>query len=411
MKIVDDNFAIGCFFTRKDPDNKNNWHSSNADEMTAEQRRANKAKLEANEKEKAEQEKKRHDKIARLLTKVYKNLSVNNGHEYLTRKGIEGHGIKSRKKGQELIIPCYGADGRVYTVQRITKQGGKFLFAGGRKKGSYFPFVKKGEDLSVILICEGFATAASVRQATGKPTVAAIDSGNLKPVLEILKMKFPESRFVICADNDAFTFHESKRPKSIKPKEIAGDDPRWKEWREADLLWNVGIDKAKQAAAANGGASVVCPVFHDEDIKDKPTDFNDLHALYGLSSVNKQIMEVINAIPERGETAGGMENSRDPNQQPSGSHYSTDPIEDDYPDPTYGLEPIEIMKQGDFGLAFRCLGHHAGLNYYFSFKQRRIVSLSAGQHTIQNLLAYLQYGVNPYHITCQPCPRACQISV
>jgi len=95
-------------------------------------------------------------------------------------------------------------------------------------------------------------------------------------------------------------------------------------------------------------------------------------------------MDAVNAIPEKGEASGGLENTRDPDQQPSGGDYIYDPNEQH--DPTYGMEPIQIEKQGDFELAFRCLGQYGGLNYYFSFKQRRIVSLSASQHTIQNLL-------------------------
>lgn len=384
MKIVDGNFAIGCFFTRKDPDNKHKWHSNSGETLTSAQRRENKAKLEAYEKEKREEEARRHEKITQLLSRAYKSLPKTSKHEYLMRKGVKPHGIKTRKKGGELVIPLYAPDGRVSTIQRITKTGGKYLFTGGKKAGSYFPFATKEDDLSTILICEGFATAATVREATGFPCVAAIDSGNLKPVLEVLKKKYPRSRFIICADNDQFTFHESKRPKSIKPKEISGDDPRWQEWREAGLLWNVGIDKARQAAAANGGAHVIWPDFTDLPLSDKPTDYNDLAIMVAPDFVREQIMAAIEAIPAKGEAAEGLESSHDPDQQPFGGEFSHDP--NYVPDPTSGMERIRIAQQGDFGLAFRCLGHHAGLNYYFSFKQRRIVSLSASQHTIQNLL-------------------------
>ena len=239
------------------------------------------------------------------------------------------------------------------------------------------------------MICEGFATGATIRQATKLPVAAAIDSGNLIWCLHVLKQKFPNSRFVICADNDAWTFHESKRPKSIKPREIAADDFRWAEWREAGLLWNVGIDKARQAAAKCGGASVVAPNFNGFPITDRPTDFNDLAKLAGEAAVAEQIMAAVNAIPERGEAAEGTDTPSVPDQQPLGGEYfQPNPayLKPDYPPPPPEIEPIEIEEQGDFGLAFRCLGYNGGNYYYFNFRERRIVQMSAPAHTINNLL-------------------------
>lgn len=396
MKVVDGNFAIGCFFTRKDPDNKHKWHSNSGEKLSSEERKARKDRMEAYEREKKEEEAKTQERLTRRLTAVYKSLpkfSAKPSHakhnQYFERKGVQDHGLKFRAKGNEIIVPLYAPDGRVTTIQRITPQGGKFLFVGGKKKGSYFPFVKKGEDFSIILIAEGIATGATIREATGLPVAAAIDSGNLIWVLDVLKKKFPTSRFVICADNDAWTFHESKRPKSIKPKEIAADDPRWNEWREAGLLWNVGVDKARQAAAKCGGASVVAPDFSGLSIQDRPTDFNDLAALTDNDRVRDQIMAAVNAIPERGEAAGGLDATRDPDQQPSGSeYYPPDPsyLAPDYPPAPPPIDPVKIEEKGDFDLRFRCLGHNGGSYYYFSFKERRIVSLTAPAHTIHNLL-------------------------
>lgn len=182
MKVVDGSFAIGCFFTRKDPDNKHNWHSSSGETMTAEERRAQKEKLAAYERKKREEEDRKYKRLSGLLTTAYKNLpKVKAGkigkNDYLERKGIQPHGIKYRSKGWELIIPLYNPDGTVSTVQRIIPNGGKFLFSGGKKKGAYFPFVKKGDSFDIILICEGFATGATLREATGLPVAAAICRG------------------------------------------------------------------------------------------------------------------------------------------------------------------------------------------------------------------------------------------
>ena len=129
--------------------------------------------------------------------------------------------------------------------------------------------------------------------------------------------------------------------------------------------------------------------FDGVDISKKPTDFNDLAFVRGNEAVNAQVQAVVNAIPEKGEATGGLENTRDPDQQPSGGeYYPHDPsyLTPDYPPPPPPVEPIKIEEKGDFNLAFRCLGHNRGVYYYFSFKERRIVSLTAPAHTIHNLL-------------------------
>lgn len=64
--------------------------------------------------------------------------------------------------------------------------------------------------------------------ATEKPVAVALDSGNLEPVAKALREKFPQAQITICADND----HALKR--NGKP-------------------YNVGMEKAKAAALADGG--------------------------------------------------------------------------------------------------------------------------------------------------------------
>jgi len=399
MKIAGADFAYGCYMDRRDQDKKYSWHSKSRTKLTAQERKERNKHIKEYEEKKTEALEKKHKRLARLLTKAFKNLpKLNlerpNKNLYCQRKQIEAHGIKFRPKGNEVIVPVYGADGLVYSIQRITPDGKKFLFIGGKKKGNYFPFVKKGEDLGIILICEGFATGATIRQATGLPVAAAIDSGNLVYALHSLKLKFPQAKFVLCADNDAWTFENSKRPKDVIAREVAADDPRWEAWREAGMLWNVGIDKARQAAAKCGGASVVSPCFDGLPLDNKPTDFNDLAIMFGEAAVAEQIMAAVHAIPAKGETAVGLGADRDPDQQPHGGDYFPPVpgyLEPDYPPPEPQIETLEVPSSGFCGLNFRCLGHYCGLYYYYSFAQRDIINLSPSQHNIQNIICLDNY--------------------
>jgi len=53
-----------------------------------------------------------------------------------------------------------------------------------------------------ILIAEGFATAASLHEATGHQVFIAFDAGNLVNVAKIIRAKNPDAEIIICGDND-----------------------------------------------------------------------------------------------------------------------------------------------------------------------------------------------------------------
>ena len=89
------------------------------------------------------------------------------------------------------------------------------------------------------MVAEGYATAASVHEATGYPVAVAFDAGNLEPVAETIREKLPDCSIIIAGDND----------KS-----------------------GVGQEKARAAAAASGG-KVVIP----ERPSDWPDDRNSYH--------------------------------------------------------------------------------------------------------------------------------------
>jgi phage/plasmid primase-like uncharacterized protein len=54
----------------------------------------------------------------------------------------------------------------------------------------------------VLVIAEGYATAATLRQTLGYATVSAFDSGNLSPVAQALHGKYPDKPVVIACDDD-----------------------------------------------------------------------------------------------------------------------------------------------------------------------------------------------------------------
>lgn len=121
-------------------------------------------------------------------------------HPYLVRKQAHAYGIRALR--EQLLVPVRDTEGAMWTLQFIGADGRKTFLTGGRKRGCYFAI---GRPAGVLCVCEGYATGASIFEATGHATAIAFDAGNLEPVARALRSKFPTVRLVLCADNDTET--------------------------------------------------------------------------------------------------------------------------------------------------------------------------------------------------------------
>lgn len=218
-------------------------------------------------------------------------------HPYLKAKGVKGDRLFQDNNGNLLVVGLNLKDldfvnldpadckYTVQTLQTISPDGQKSYEPGSKKAGAgfvigmeflqkiardqqkkqnQFPLLQSLETKPEILIAEGYATGATLHEATGLPVVVAFDSNNLLPVAEILKEKFPSAELVICADNDV---------KLV-------DNPK--------IGINVGLDKGLEAAMAVDGW-MIFPAFTDEEQDRGLTDFNDFAQARGFEAVVEEI--------------------------------------------------------------------------------------------------------------------------
>ncbi|MEO6320648.1 MAG: toprim domain-containing protein, partial [Polaromonas sp.] len=178
-------------------------------------------------------------------------------HPYLVRKGIQAHGIK--QDGDVLLVPLRDTAGTLHSLQTITPDGDKRF--RGRMKGCYHAI---GKPKGRIIVCEGFATGASIHEATGEAVAVAFNAGNVGPVATALHKKYPDLAIILAADDDIHTDG------------------------------NPGRSKARDAALAVGGF-VVVPHF-PAGRPAKATDFNDLAALAGLDAVRVCFSEIVGFV-------------------------------------------------------------------------------------------------------------------
>ena len=127
--------------------------------------------------------------------------SADPAHPYLLKKAVKPHNL--RRRGGLLIVPLFDAFGLLWNVQRIQANGDK-RFKPGRAGGLFSPLGDFNEPRT-ILICEGWATGATLHEETGRPVLCAMDAGNLLPVATAARSAWAGAELVIAADNDRFT--------------------------------------------------------------------------------------------------------------------------------------------------------------------------------------------------------------
>ncbi|MBE7525728.1 toprim domain-containing protein [candidate division WWE3 bacterium] len=134
-----------------------------------------------------------------------KPVTKQSDHDYLINKHIQPNG--ARLYGDALVISIYNESDELVNLQFINPKGEKRFLSGGRKRGCFHII---GDLSDKILICEGFATGASLHEDSGQRVVIAFDAGNLLPVAKNIRDLSPESEIIICGDNDLSGVGQSK---------------------------------------------------------------------------------------------------------------------------------------------------------------------------------------------------------
>lgn len=217
-------------------------------------------------------------------------------HPYLDKKGIAdivstgSAGIKIDQWGNLLVPLNYHnpqtGNITLANIQSINQDGKKLFMRDGLVKGTFCTLGKIAA-CDTILVCEGYATGASLFLAVeGKyAVVVSFNAKNMEKVAPILRQLYPNHRLLFCADDDKATAAKTGK--------------------------NDGILSATNSAALTGGMWI-SPDFHGDGRADtgELTDFNDLHVAFGLAQVASQINRALTS-PQNTLTPQNIEKGED----------------------------------------------------------------------------------------------------
>lgn len=233
------------------------WCSKPDQDMTQQEREAQRQRIQQMQRQRNAARQQQRAQAQATALQRWGAASPCTSHPYLVTKGVEAHGLRVTAGGL-LMIPVRDASGTMQSLQTIAPDGTKRFQTGGQMTGGYHAIGRP--TTGCIVVCEGYATGASIHAATGHAVAVAFNAGNLQAVAQALHRKYPSLPILVAADDD---------------------------WQTEG---NPGITKARQAAMAVGG-QMVAPLFTGWRPA-RATDFNDLHQLQGLAAVRGIFAEV-----------------------------------------------------------------------------------------------------------------------
>ena len=240
------------------------WTAKEQGKLTVLERETLTRRMEENRQTREAEQAQAHAEAAAKAQSIYVAATDCAEHSYLNAKGVKtAPGLKLHKS-EALVVPVYDEGGKTVSLQFIDAEGNKRFLAGGRKKGCFFPIGGKDTE-KTLLVCEGLATGLSLYECLGLPVLVAFDAGNLEPVAEMARFKYPKRDIILCADNDCETNS------------------------------NPGLTKATEAAlAVDGYLAMPC---HEG----RKVDWNDLHQRMGAGEVRTQFMTYAKPNPSKEE--------------------------------------------------------------------------------------------------------------
>jgi putative DNA primase/helicase len=264
---------------------KQNWKASgHAAALSAEDRAQMAAQAAQKRHERALEREQQAERTAQQVDAIWTAATPTQAHPYLADKGVQSHGLRQDEAGR-LLVPVQDANGRMWSLQTIGADGFKQFQEGGRVEGGHF-VIGDVKQPGLILIGEGYATAATLHEMTGMPAIVAFNAGNLLPVAQTYRALCPDRAIYIAGDDDRHRAAEldgQGRPKV-----------------------NVGRVKAEEAAAAIGGQAVF-PSFPADGAG---TDWNDLAQTQGRSFAGSVLRHAI-AIADREQAARVLGDAHD----------------------------------------------------------------------------------------------------
>lgn len=147
-------------------------------------------------------ERKAQEAAAKRADRTWKAKSFDRDCPYLERKQVKNYGCKINGKGN-LLVPLFDIDGKLWNIQEVHADGFKPYLKGARLNECFYIIGEITQPNQIVCMAEGYATGASIYEATGRTTILSFQSGNTDKVGIAIRTKYPDLQLVYCTDDDS----------------------------------------------------------------------------------------------------------------------------------------------------------------------------------------------------------------
>ena len=143
-------------------------------------------------------ERARHEAGAEKARHFWESADDCKSHPYLTEKQVAAHGLRVIRN--QLLIPGRDGRGKLWSVTRVYRDGNSWVkrwLKGTTSKGLMHWI---GRPTDTIILCEGYATGASLFERHDLHTVVGFSSCNLVKAATTLRECFPDKKIIVAGD-------------------------------------------------------------------------------------------------------------------------------------------------------------------------------------------------------------------
>ena len=188
-----DPYIVGAFGIYQGADNgkqKVVLSKQKAERLTTEQREALKAQQRESQKRAEVERKRQADHAAEKAKASWGKCLAEGTSPYLTRKQVGAHGVRFGTAGS-VVIPMTNESDTIRGLQIIFPKDHPRAIKTGRDK-EFWPYgisssgtwhLIGGHPRDILIIAEGYATAATIHEATGYPVAVVWSANNIMPAV------------------------------------------------------------------------------------------------------------------------------------------------------------------------------------------------------------------------------------
>lgn len=221
-----DGIPAGGFQNWRDGIGWEDWRAEIGRRLTPDEEAALRARRVAMARARVRAEQVRHEKARKRAAAIWAAAQpASDDHPYLRAKAVGAHGIRvgtwtkyhhddqasrwvETHVKNALLVPMRDAGGVLRSLQAIYPEAiagrNKDFLSGGQTTGCLH-LLGDVTDGKPLCVAEGYATAATIFQATGWPVAVAFDCGKLLAVARVLRTKYPGFPMIVCGDDDSDT--------------------------------------------------------------------------------------------------------------------------------------------------------------------------------------------------------------